>query len=101
MDEWIDQYATALGEQPLSPAETADILKLARDVAHGVERRLAPLAAFVAGLAAARASAEGGDRAASVRRGSGPGSDRSSPSRRDGAGLTRLRGPARRRTTRP
>jgi hypothetical protein len=67
MDEWIDQYATALGEEGLSPAETADILKLARDVAHGVERRLAPLAAFVAGLAAARASVDGGDRAASVR----------------------------------
>ena len=67
MDEWIDQYATALGETRLTPAETADILKLARDVAHGVERRLAPLAAFVAGLAAARASEDGGDRAASVR----------------------------------
>jgi hypothetical protein len=64
MDEWIDQYATALGVQPLSPAETADILKLARDVAHGVERRLAPLAAFAAGLAAARASGE--DRGAAV-----------------------------------
>ena len=63
MDEWIDQYANALGVQPLSPAETADILKLARDVAHGVERRLAPLAAFVAGLAAAR---ESEDRAAAV-----------------------------------
>jgi hypothetical protein len=67
MDEWIDEYAGALGEQPLSPAETADILKLARDVAHGVERRLAPLAAFVAGLSAARTSAGAGDRAAAVR----------------------------------
>ena len=74
MDEWIDQYANALGEQPLSPAETGDILKLARDVAHGVERRLAPLAAFVAGLAAARAPAEGSDRAASVHAALEPGS---------------------------
>jgi hypothetical protein len=33
------------------------VLRLARDVAHGVERKVAPLASYLAGAAAGRASA--------------------------------------------
>jgi hypothetical protein len=63
MDAWIDDYARALGEDPLTPAETGAMLKLARDVAHGVERRLAPLSTYLAGIHAGRVAAGGGDRA--------------------------------------
>jgi len=62
VDEWIGRFAEALGEEPLSPAEVGTILKLAREVAHGVERSLAPLASFVAGLHAGRLTAAGGSR---------------------------------------
>jgi hypothetical protein len=41
-------YATALGLE-LSEDEIETILALARDVAHGSERKNAPLAAFLAG----------------------------------------------------
>jgi len=65
-EDWLIRFAAALGEPPLSGGETGAILKLARDVAHGVERRLAPLAAFLAGAAVGRAAAGGGERAASL-----------------------------------
>ena len=38
MDNWIDELARALGEEPLTDAETTQLLDTARDVAHGVER---------------------------------------------------------------
>ena len=50
MDEWIDRLTEALGQERVTPTEVGVVLKLARDVAHGVERRLAPLSTFVAGL---------------------------------------------------
>ena len=50
MDEWMDRMALALGEEPLTQPEVGAILKLAREVAHGVERKAAPLATFLAGL---------------------------------------------------
>ncbi len=59
MDGWIDELATALGEDPLSAQETGSLLGVARDVAHRVERRVTPLAAFLVGSAVGRASAEG------------------------------------------
>jgi Domain of unknown function (DUF6457) len=59
-DEWIDRAAAALGIEDDVPIDA--ILDLARDVAHGVERKAAPVSTFLAGLAAGRA---GGD-AASV-----------------------------------
>ena len=62
MDEWIDRFADALGEQPLHPTEVASMLKLSRDVAHGVERKLAPLSTFLAGLSVARKISEGASR---------------------------------------
>ena len=55
-DAWLLAFATALaGLAPsstaggLSRAETGTILHLARDVAHGTERRFAPLAAYLTG----------------------------------------------------
>jgi hypothetical protein len=62
MDEWIDRFAEALGEQPLHPTEVGSMLKLSRDVAHGVERKLAPLSTFLAGLSVGRQIAEGASR---------------------------------------
>jgi hypothetical protein len=52
------RLADSLGEQPLSPGEVRQVLKLARDVAHGVERKLAPLAAFLAGFHVGRLTNE-------------------------------------------
>jgi len=66
VDEWIGRFAEALGEEPLSPAEVGTILKLAREVAHGVERSLAPLASFVAGVHAGRLAAGAGSRQAAM-----------------------------------
>ena len=59
MDDWLDDFAGALGERPLEREEVGAVLGLARDVAHGVERRLAPLASFVAGMHMQRRVAEG------------------------------------------
>ena len=60
MSDWVDELADSLGEPRLTPQETAAVLRLARDVAHGVERKLAPLSAFLVGRAAGRRVAAGG-----------------------------------------
>ncbi len=52
--DWLRRYAEELGEEPLSRDEVVTLLDLARDVAHGTERRFAPVSAFLAGLYAAR-----------------------------------------------
>lgn len=62
MEAWIDQLAETLGEDPLSERETSLLLKAARDVAHRVERRLTPLATFLAGAAVGRSLAGGASR---------------------------------------
>jgi hypothetical protein len=48
VSDWIPGYAEALG-LALDESEVDAILALARDVAHGTERKNAPLAAFLAG----------------------------------------------------
>lgn len=53
MSDWLDALADALGVARLSPAEVDQLLDLARDVAHGTERKNAPLATFLAGRAVA------------------------------------------------
>ena len=58
MEEWIDAAPGAVGEGALRPEEVTILLRLAREVAHRTERRMAPLAAFLAGAAAGRASPE-------------------------------------------
>jgi hypothetical protein len=59
VDEWIVGMAEALGEQPVSPQEMGAVLKLAREVAHGVERKLAPVSTYLAGVYAGREAALG------------------------------------------
>ena len=62
MSAWIDQLADTLGEERLSDAESTRLLAAARDVAHRVERKTTPLAAFLLGAAVARSIASGADR---------------------------------------
>jgi hypothetical protein len=63
MDNWLDELARALGEEPLTSAETSRLLDAARDVAHRVERKMTPLSTFVIGCAVGRQLATGADRA--------------------------------------
>jgi hypothetical protein len=62
MEGWIDRLAETLGEDALSGPETARLLGVARDVAHRVERKVTPLAAFVIGCAVGRSLAGGASR---------------------------------------
>jgi hypothetical protein len=57
-DDWLLAFAAALADLSGSPtgsgaglsrSETGTLLRLAREVAHGVERRFAPLAAYLTG----------------------------------------------------
>lgn len=64
--DWLDQLATTLGLDPLGPQEMNDLLDAARDVAHGVERKITPLAAFVLGMAVRDRMAGGADREAAL-----------------------------------
>jgi hypothetical protein len=49
-EEWVEELREALG---LKDAVDSDsILQIARDVAHGVERRAAPVTTYMIGLAA-------------------------------------------------
>ena len=59
MSHWIDELAEALGVDALSAPETERILRVARDVAHRVERKDTPLAAFLLGMDVARRTAGG------------------------------------------
>jgi hypothetical protein len=60
--EWLDQLAGTLGVDPLGAEEMNDLLDAARDVAHGVERKVTPLAAFQLGISVERRIAAGADR---------------------------------------
>jgi hypothetical protein len=66
MGEWIDELAAAVGQAALSPDETAELLRVAREVAHRVERKATPLAAFLLGLDVAGRIAGGDVRATAV-----------------------------------
>jgi hypothetical protein len=50
----------------LSEAETESLLHVARDVAHRVERKVTPLAAFLLGMAVERRIAGDGSREAAL-----------------------------------
>ena len=67
MREWEAELATALGEDALAPEELGIVLRLSRDVAHRTERKLAPVAAYLAGAHAGRLATEGGSRADALR----------------------------------
>ncbi|MDX1619921.1 MAG: DUF6457 domain-containing protein [Nitriliruptorales bacterium] len=63
---WPDELAEALGEEPLEADETADLLDIARDVAHGTERRNAPLSTYLLGLAVGRGEGNRPERLAAL-----------------------------------
>jgi hypothetical protein len=67
MEDWIDELATTLGAQPLTPAERNALLGAARDVAHRVERKITPLSTFLLGEAVGRESSSAGGRDAALR----------------------------------
>jgi uncharacterized protein DUF6457 len=66
MDDWIDQLAAELGEEPLSQDQTTRLLGAARDVAHRVERKVTPLATFLLGSAVSRNVAAGATRSEAI-----------------------------------
>jgi hypothetical protein len=59
---WIDRLAAALGEEPLGREDVARLLGVSREVAHRVERKVTPLAAFLLGAAVGRRQASGTSR---------------------------------------
>ena len=64
LDDWVAAVAAELG-LPATP-DVAEVLALARDVAHGVARPAAPLTTWLAGMAVA-AGADADDVAARIR----------------------------------
>jgi Domain of unknown function (DUF6457) len=54
MDDWLETIATTLGVDPLDAEQIQELLDVARDVAHGVERKATPLATFLLGAAVQR-----------------------------------------------
>ena len=54
MTDWIDELAEALGQEPLGAIERSRLLQASREVAHRVERKFTPLAAYLMGAAVAR-----------------------------------------------
>lgn len=62
MADWIDELAVELGVDPLTHDDVVELLGIARDVAHRVERKTTPLATFLLGIAVGRAEAGGMDR---------------------------------------
>ena len=54
MDAWLSTLAATLGVDPLREDQVMELLGVARDVAHGVERRATPLATFLLGAATQR-----------------------------------------------
>lgn len=67
MDTWIDELARALGEEPLTPSETTELLDVARDIAHRVERKFTPLSTFIIGCALGRQLADRTSRSVALR----------------------------------
>jgi len=62
--EWLDRLAEALGEETLSGQEVDRLLQSSREVAHRVERKATPLAAYLVGIAVGRSIALGAAREA-------------------------------------
>jgi hypothetical protein len=50
-EEWIAQFAEALGQPPPDAAQVTAVLELASVAAHSSERRAAPVACWLAALA--------------------------------------------------
>jgi len=55
LDEWTEAVCAALGLDPATdPVDTAAVLDVARETAHGVLRPAAPVSAYLLGLAVGR-----------------------------------------------
>lgn len=66
MSGWIDDLADALQVDRLTTSETDRLLRIARDVAHRVERKGTPLASFLLGMHVARRTTAGSPRAVAL-----------------------------------
>lgn len=64
MNDWLMHAAATLGVEPLDDDPQERLLGVARGVAHGVERKLTPIATYLLGAAVERRVAAGQDRAA-------------------------------------
>ena len=64
MADWLTITASALGVEPIDDDTQERLLGAARDVAHGVERKLTPIATYLLGAAVERRVAAGEDRSA-------------------------------------
>ncbi len=62
MSEWIDELAAAFAVEPLTGPETVRLLEISREVAHRVERKGTPLAAFLLGIDVASRTGTGATR---------------------------------------
>jgi hypothetical protein len=69
-DIWLHRLADAMDVEPLGDDEMEALLALARDVAHRVERKVTPLAAFLLGMGVARQVARGHGRREALERAS-------------------------------
>jgi Domain of unknown function (DUF6457) len=65
MSEWLAQVAETLGVDPIDEETQERVLGAARDVAHGVERKLTPIATYLLGRAVQR-RVEAGEEPASA-----------------------------------
>jgi hypothetical protein len=54
MEEWLQRLAVALGVDPIGEDQVETLLAVSGVVAHGVERKATPLAAFLLGAAVQR-----------------------------------------------
>jgi hypothetical protein len=62
MTDWLMQTASTLGVEPLDEDAQERLLGAARGVAHGVERKLTPIATYMLGEAVERRVGEGESR---------------------------------------
>ncbi len=60
---WSEQVESVTGIEAWNPVETDLVLDLAREVAHGTERRFAPLTAYALGVAVGQQLGESADEA--------------------------------------
>jgi hypothetical protein len=63
-DAWLATTAASLGVDPIDDEASDRLLAAARDVAHGVERKLTPIATYLVGRAVQRRVDAGEDPAA-------------------------------------
>jgi hypothetical protein len=54
MEDWLNELADTLGVDRLDQGTQDDLLDVAHDVAHAIERRATPLAVFLLGAAVER-----------------------------------------------